>query len=133
MNRKRAGQYAAAVILAAAVFTAGAITQNLFQEEDIQKKLGILSDCFLFPAVLLGGMGGLSWAASEGTFDMLQYGFYMVFQRLLHPHKTIEGFYEYKVSREESRDGWLKHFLIIGLICLFASVICLLLYMASGG
>ncbi|MCM1057965.1 MAG: DUF3899 domain-containing protein [Firmicutes bacterium] len=133
MNKKRAGRYAGGILLAAAVFIAGAFTQGLFREEDMQKRLGILSDCFLFPAVLLGGIGALSWAASEGTFDMLQYGFYMVFQRLLHPRKAIESFYEYKVSKEESRSGWLKHFLIVGLICLCASVVCLLLYMASGG
>lgn len=133
MDKKRLRQYGGGILLAVLVFIAGAVTQDLFGAGDIQKKLGLLSNCFLFPAVLLGGIGGLSWAASEGTFDMLSYGFYMVFQRLLHPQKPIEGFYEYKLGKEESRDGWLKHFLLIGLLCFCASAACLLAYTAVGG
>lgn len=130
MDRKRVGQYVGGIILAVAVFAAGTLSQGLFQETDLLKKIGILSDCFLFPAVLLGGIGALSWAAAEGNFDMLRYGFHMVVQKLLHPLKPTKGFYEYKVEREASRHGWLKHYLVIGLVCLGASVICLLLYMS---
>lgn len=129
MDKKSVGQYAGGAVLAVAVFAAGAISQGLFPETDLQKKIGILSDCFLLPGVLLGGMGALSWAASEGNFDMLRYGFHTVLHRFLHPLTPVEGFYEYKLKRDEARKGWLKHFLVIGLMCTGASIICLLLYL----
>lgn len=127
------GRYVTGALLATAVFAAGIMTQGFFREEDMLKKIGILSDCFLFPAVLLGGIGILSWAAAEGNFDMLGYGFHMAFQRLLHPFRPVEGFYEYKLKKEAARKGWMKHFLVIGLVCLAASVVCLALYAAMGG
>ncbi len=127
MNRRHIFKYAAGVMFALAVFVAGIFAEGLFQEPDMAERFGILSNCFLFPAVLIGGIGALSWIANEGTFDMLSYGF-GTFLQFLHPQKKWESFYEYKMRKQENQKGWLKHYLVIGLVCFIASVICLILY-----
>ena len=127
MSRRHILKYTAGVLFALAVFIAGVFAQGLFQEPGMAERFGILSNCFLFPAVLIGGIGALSWIANEGTFDMLSYGF-GIFLQFLHPWIKWESFYEYKMRKQENQKGWLKHYLVIGLVCFIASVICLILY-----
>ncbi len=130
MNKKRVLHYAVGACAALAVFVAGIFAQGLFQEPDIAERFGILSNCFLFPAVLIGGIGALSWIANEGTFDMLSYGIGTFFQ-FLHPQKKRESFYEYKMRKQENQKGWFQHLLVIGIVCFAASAVCLLLYYIS--
>jgi len=129
MKKRRILQYGGSIVLALAIFFAGAFSQGLFHETDTAEFFGTLSDCFLFPAVFLGGIGALSWIGAMGNFDMLSYGFSTVIQSLLHPTRVRESFYEYKVRREEEKNGWLKHFLVIGLVCLGCSFLFLFLYL----
>lgn len=106
-------------------------SQGLPQKTDTAEFLGTLSDCFLFPGVFLGGVGALTWIAEMGNFDMLSYGFYFTFHTLLHPLTAHESFYEYKERKRKEQGTWLKHWLIIGLICFAASALCLLLWSIS--
>ena len=123
-------QYVAGILVAIAIFVAGAFTQGLFEETSLKEIYGCLSDCFLFPAVLLGGFGALSWIAGEGAFDMMSYGVKFLFDSMLHPKDKQESFYEYKMRKQDERKPWLKHWLIIGLICFVLSILFLLLYLA---
>ena len=128
MGSRRIFRYVISVGIAVAVFLAGAFSQGLFHETNRTDFFGTLSDCFLFPAVLLGGIGALSWIAQTGTFDMLGYGFSVIFGRMIHPGKIAESYYEYKGRKGEEQSGWLKHFLVVGLICFAASIVCLIFY-----
>ncbi|MCM1560110.1 MAG: DUF3899 domain-containing protein [Butyrivibrio sp.] len=121
-------QYAVGGALAIILFLAGVFSQGLLQQTDTAEFLGTLSDCFLFPAVFLGGIGALTWIAEMGNFDMLSYGFYFTFHRLFHPLTAHESFYDYKMRKGKEQGAWLKHWLIIGLFCFAASALCLLLW-----
>jgi len=89
-------------------------TQGLFTEPLLAEKMGILSDCFLFPAVLFGGVGLLTWIAAQGTFDMLSFGFSHFIMGIMNPRKRQESFYEYKMRKEENGGGWPKEMLAVG-------------------
>lgn len=121
-------QYMSGSALAIIVFLAGVSSQGLLRQTGTVEFWGTLSDCFLFPAVLLGGIGALSWIAEMGNFAMLSYGFYFVFQTLIHPLTARESYYDYRKHREKEPGTWLKHWLIIGLICFAASALSLLLW-----
>ena len=131
MKKKEIQQYAVAIIIAVAIFVAGAFSQGLFEQSSLQEIFGCLSDCFLFPGVLLGGLGALTWIAGEGAFDMMTYGTQFFFKRLLHPKEKQESFYEYKMRKYEGSRQWLKHWFIVGLVCFALSVVFLLLYLAQ--
>jgi len=122
-------QYVAGTIIAIVMIITGMFTQGLFEETSLKEVYGCLSDCFLFPAVLIGGFGALSWIAGEGAFDMISYGFSFVFNIFLHPKDKQEKFYDYKLRKAEERKPWLKHWLVIGLVCLALSVLFLILYL----
>ena len=129
MKKESILQYVAGILIAIAMFFAGAYTQGLFDETTTKGVYGCLSDCFLFPAVLLGGIGALSRIAGEGAFDMMSYGITTLFQSMLHPRDKQETFYEYKLRKEEERKPWLKHWFLVGLACMAFSVLFLVLYL----
>jgi len=132
MGKKRVIiKYVVGVGIAAAIFFAGAFSQGLFRKADRVEFFRTLSDCFLFPAVFLGGIGALSWIAQKGTFDMLSYGFSTIFGRMIHHGERQESYYEYKVRKGTEETEWLKHFFVIGLVCFAASAGCLLPYYAG--
>ena len=131
MNKKEFKKYVIAMIIAVAMFVAGAFSQGLFEPDTLQERYGCLSDCFLFPGVLLGGLGALTWIAEEGMFDMIGYGFKFFFGRMFHPREKQESFYEYKVRKWERPRTWLKQWFIVGMCCMGLSVIFLLLYLAQ--
>lgn len=131
MNKKVIRQYAVAIIFALVLFFVAAFSQGLFQQESLQELFGCLSDCFLLPGVMLGGMGILTWISKEGGFDMLAYGFSFFFNRLFHPREKQEAYYEYKMRKYEGPQRWLKQWLLVGLVCFGFSVIFLLLYLAQ--
>lgn len=116
------------VTVAVLMFTTGAYTQGLPEAEGMREMIGILSNAFLFPAVLLGGIGALSWIASQGTFDMLRYGVSMAITGLLHPRRKFETFYDYKMQKAEKQNGWLVCEFVVGLICLACCLLCIGLY-----
>ena len=103
-------------------------TRGVFDAASTQEMFGLLSDCFLVPGLVMGGIGLLSWVGSEGTFTMLRYGFSMVFNRLIHPKEQFPGYYEYATQRNEERKPWLKHSLIVGTGFFVLSLICLGIY-----
>ena len=129
MNKKSILKYVVVVVFAGLIFVAGMFSQGLLEKNTTKEIFGCLSDCFLFPGVLIGGMGALSWIASEGAFDMLSYGFGFAFNKLIHPLTAYESFYEYKMRKEEGEKVWLKHWLIVGAVCMTLSVLFLVLYL----
>lgn len=91
-----------------------------------------LSDGFFVSAVLFTGLGGLFWVSTTGFFDIFSYAFKSLFV-LFSPLKKAKEFphyYDYKCEKDAKREGKpISHtVLVVGLICLAASLICLALY-----
>ncbi len=109
------------------------ITSGVFSQESAKEVFALLSNAFFIPGVLFFGIGGLSWCAYEGTFDMISYSFtrYGIHNLIPGMQKDKpEEFYEYKQEKEEKRGkkGWLKDALIVGLIGIVVSVVFLVVY-----
>lgn len=128
MNKKLFKQYLIYAGIAIVIFVICIWNWELFAAVTMKERLRILSDSFLMPAALLGGIGALSWIASHGTFDMLGFAFSSLKSLMLHPKQKQESFYEYKLRKEE-KTGWLAPMFVVGMMCLFFSVICLGIYM----
>ncbi len=129
MDKKKLVSYIVWILLALLLFGLG----GRFSRQgtgSFQTLMGYLSDCFLFPAVLEGGLGALSWIASHGSFDMLGYAFSRLANTFFHFRQEGETFYDYKMRKEEQRDGFLVQPLVVGGICLALSLLCLLLFLA---
>lgn len=121
---------AAVVIFAICTFASG----GFFGDEQYRAKSVVdgLANCFTIPGVLLAGVGGISWAAKFGTFDMLGYGsrsFFGIFIRPL-ADDLPRTFYDYRKAKEEKGRTWFRElfitgvlFLAIGLILSIVSVI----------
>lgn len=119
------------VCISLGIAAISAYHRGLFQMTDPVEMTGILSDCFLFPAILFGGLGALTWIAAQGTFDMLSYGFYAFFTGMFRPGKKSETFYEYKLRKEEKGSGWNPGMFLVGMFFLAASVVCAVIYMQA--
>lgn len=82
--------------------------------------LAILADAFSIPGIVLVCVSLLIWVASEGTFDMIGYGFGRAASSLIpFMRKNDETFYDYKVRKKEGRDGrsyWFVCFVGLGFI-----------------
>lgn len=129
MKKKHWKSYLVYSGVALLIFVAGAASGNLFSAQDLKQAMHVLSDAFLFPAVALGGIGALSFVAKEGIFDLMGYAFSMLFNRFIHPQNRQEAYYDYKMRKEEKRNGWLLEALVVGFVCFAASVLCLVIYM----
>ena len=128
MKKSKLVQYLIYAAIAVIIFVISICSRNLSEAATAKENLKILSDSFLMPATLLGGIGALGWIASHGTFDMLGFAFSSLKSLMLHPKQKQESFLEYKLRKEE-KAGWPKEMFVTGMVCLLASVICLCIYL----
>ena len=109
-----------------------AFYEELWAQESLKDVIGVLSDMFLIPGMFFAGFGALSYASSEGAYDMLGY---IVSNFSLHhiipgtrPKEKYESFYEYKVAKEQKERVWLSHVFFVGVAGLAISLILVLGY-----
>lgn len=129
MKKDRVISFGICIGVGSLLFAFCAYSQGLFESQDFKTTIGILSDCFLIPGVLLAGCGGLSWVASQGAFTTLRYAFASLLAGFRHPTKQFPSFYEYKQERDALRKPWLKSCLFTGVGFLAAAVICVVIYL----
>ena len=118
MNEKKK-KWLSAGITAAVLFAFFMLTHRLNGESTAYDWLVTLANAFTVPGVVLAGIGGLSWCASQGTFDLFSYGTSMLFGRFLPLGKknvfhSGEKYYDYVERKRENRKAWLKEWLLIG-------------------
>ena len=111
------------IIIAIAIFVACMFASGgLLGDEQYRAKTVIdgLANCFTIPGVLLAGVGGISWAAKFGTFDMLGYGSRSFFGIFIPPlaYDLPKNFYEYRKAKEEKGRKWFAELFLTGLIFL---------------
>lgn len=101
---------------------------DLFDKTNPAEIFHILHNSFLFPGVMLAGLGLLVFVSNEGVFDILTFGtkqFFSFFRKK--KSKKYADFYEYKEARAQKK---LKFgsILICGTVYIVASVVMLILY-----
>ena len=131
-NKKTLISMAVQLVIAAGLSVLAASAQGFKLGGELWLNCRYLSDGFFISAVLFIGMGVLLWVSTTGFFDIFGYAMkslLVLFSPLKkpseHPH-----YYEYKCEKEAKREGKpISHtVLVVGLICLAASLICLALY-----
>lgn len=89
--------------------------------------------CFV-SALVIGGVGALTWVSSTGFLDIFSYGFsslLTLFTSLRKPKDQV-SYFDYKTYRAEKRKPARCEWLIVGLLFLAASVILLQIYYRIG-
>lgn len=106
-------------------------SRDLSSLEGTAAIFALLSDGFLMPGALFAGIGGLSWVASKGLFDIFSFGASDLFGRFL-PFNSVyrrgDKFYDYKQEKAAKRRPWRADVLLVGVCCLVCSILCLLIY-----
>lgn len=128
--------YSIASAIALIMIILMSISFGAFSAGNISLTFAYLCNACFITAVLYCGIGGLSWIASTGLFDIFGYGFKSL-KYLFTPLKRGEddtGYYEYVMKkREDAKDKPVPYFLlIIGLAVLALSLIFLALWKSTG-
>ena len=124
---KKIYKYLITVVVGLSLAAWVALSKNIFAETRIDIIFNTLSDAFFVPGVLITGMGGLMFVASEGMFDIFSYGitsFIDLFRK--EKRNKYHTFYDYRQSKAD-RDFSFGFMLICGLAFLALSGIMLLL------
>ena len=132
LNKKTLLSIAVQLVIALVIALPVAMHQGFSMDGDAALNCRWLSDGFFVSAVIFVGLGGLFWVSTTGFFDIFSYGFKSLFV-LFSPLKKVKEFphyYDYKCEKDAKREGKpITHtVLVVGLICLAASLICLALY-----
>jgi hypothetical protein len=108
-----------------------AFTKGILQVETQAQAMSILCDAFFAPGVLFAGFGLIVVASNAGAFDMLAYGFSLIFVLLKRniKERKYKDFYEYSKAKEEKRKGRssIAFILVVGLVMVAISMIFLAL------
>ncbi|MBO4988713.1 MAG: DUF3899 domain-containing protein [Clostridia bacterium] len=109
--------------------------RGIFTAEDALSVIKYLCDGFFVAAVLLGGVGLLSWCSNEGAFDMLSYSMSTLW-RVTFARKDgwkKESYGDYK-ERKHEKSREFSYFLWVALAYLILSVVLTAVYlsMSSG-
>lgn len=110
-----------------------AIGLEVFSQESAYDTIVTICNSFFIVGVVFLGVGGLMFAANEGSFDMIKYGISSVFT-MLDPRKMKghEKFHEYRERMQQKKVEFV-HFLIIGAVFLVLSIIFLGISSLIGG
>ena len=124
-------KYLPSLFVLIVVFITIVLTKNVFPISKLDVFFLNLCDIFFVSAVVLCGVGLISYMSSKGAYDIFGYGVKSLVY-LFSPNKRAlaerKDFYEYKQEKNSKRNSWLKEFLIFGLICLAISIVFLILY-----
>ena len=101
---------------------------DLFDKTNPADIFHILHNSFLFPGVMLAGLGLLVFVSNEGVFDIVIFGtrqFIGFFKKK--KDERYADFYEYKEARAQKK---LKFgsILVVGALYILASAVMLVLY-----
>ncbi len=115
-------QVALGLILAVGIMS----YRGLGSAQNMADKVMIISDGFSVAALLFVSFGVLTWISTTGFFDMLSYACRIGFDALIpgRSRNEVSSFYDYKMEKEEKRDGkGDKSLLLVGLVFLIISFV----------
>lgn len=88
-----------------------------------------LADAFTIPGMIILMVGVLVWLSTQGTFDMLAYGFKRGAGSIIPGYRgTDEKFYDYKVRMDQKRPSGYCFLFISGGIYLLPAIVFNVLY-----
>lgn len=121
-------KYCYAIGVGVLLFAAHWLMHKLPEEHGAYDVVCALANAFTLPGVLLAAVGGLTWCASKGTFDLFSYGVSMTIGRFLPLGKknvfhSGEKYYDYVERKRGERGAWLKECLVVGLGFLFVAIV----------
>ena len=132
VSKLKSKQYIVTIVWYVIAVVICAFYEGLWEQESLKDVIGVLSDMFLIPGMFFAGFGALSYASSEGAYDMLGY---IVSNFSLHhiipgtrPKEKYESFYEYKTAKEQKERPWLSHVFFVGVAGLGISLVLVLVY-----
>lgn len=107
---------------------AAAFMFDVFHASSLNEAMRILSDCFFLPAILMLGIGGLTWTKNGGVWDGIGFTFKSVMQRMNRNYEQEHiTFAQYREEREKKNTSPASA-LISGGVCLVIALVFLTVY-----
>ncbi len=105
------------------------LAKSVFTQTNVTEIMRILSDAFFLSGVILTAAGLLVFVSAGGAFDMIAYGFRMLFVMLRRDlsKRKYKDYYEYRQARQEKKRS-IAYLLVVGLVMLAVAVIFLILF-----
>lgn len=129
--KKFGKEFAITVLIALAMAISLSVWRGLFEQTDVAGVFRVLSDSFLIPGALFAGIGGLTWVASYGFFDIMSYGCSAVFGRFIpfdSAYRRKENYYDYRQKKEAKGRTWKKDMVFSGLTFILLSILFSVIY-----
>lgn len=125
-------EYAITVAVALAVGVLIALSRGIFQEDELDMIITIISDAFFIPGVLLICVGLIVYASNEGLFLSISYGFKTIGRTITakKDEKLMEEKYHEYYARQIEKKTKCKHFLLVGLVFVVISLVFVGIYFA---
>lgn len=133
-KKRNAVKYlAVTTVIALMMAIAMAVWRDIQGQTDVAGVFRVLSDSFLVPGAAFSCVGGLTWVASYGFFDMMSYGCSSVFGRFIpfdSAYRRKEKFYDYREKKEKQGRTWNKDMVIVGCVFILLSILFSVIYSA---
>ena len=125
-------EYAITTAIALAVGVLIALSRGIFQEDELDMIITIVSDAFFIPGVLLICVGLIVYASNEGLFLSISYGFKAIGRTITakKDEKLMEEKYHEYYARQMEKKTKCKHFIIVGLAFVVVSLMFVGVYFA---
>lgn len=125
-------EYAITTAVALIVGVLIALGRGIFQEDEIDMIITIISDAFFIPGVLLVCVGLIVYASNEGLFLTISYGFKTIGRTITakKDEQLMEEKYHEYYARQMEKKSKCKHFLIVGLVFVVISLLFVVVYFA---
>ena len=107
------------------------VYENPFSADSPKDTVGLVSNCFAVPGIILTSLGILSYLSFLGAYDGIAYTFTNFSLHSLIPGRQKEKpgtLYEYKKAKDEKGRRWIPQALQIGIVTLGISLILLIVY-----
>ncbi len=125
-------EYVITTAVALAVGAMIALSRGIFQEDEIDMVITIISDAFFIPGVLLLCIGLIVYASNEGLFLSISYGFKAIGRTITakKDEKLMNEKYHEYYARQIQKKSKCKHFLIVGAVFVVVSLLFVIIYFA---
>lgn len=125
-------EYAITTAIALAVGVLIALSRGIFQEDELDMIITIVSDAFFIPGVLLICVGLIVYVSNEGLFLSISYGFKAIGRTITakKDEKLMEEKYHEYYARQMEKKTKCKHFIIVGLAFVVVSLVFVGVYFA---
>lgn len=124
-------QYSVASFIGLVMFFIYALLHEMFVQDSFKGVIGLMSNGFLIPGLILILSGLLTLVAKTGFFDIMGYGFRSLWilctpsKRALQERKT---FYEYKEEKNAGTRHWYPFLCFTGLGFVLLAIIADIIY-----